>query len=129
MQLDRNELISAQVILLPASKKKIGPDTRITSGTIKKLAPPPDAFHIASGIFRSIDFEIGPLVGVSFSITASFSIFENTFKTEFQRNLKDGIECVGGDIELPLDHLPNDVRKIVQIVTFTEPPDFGPADF
>jgi hypothetical protein len=129
MQLDRNEIISAQVMLLPASGKKIGPDTQVTAENIKEFAPPLDAYLIASGAFRSKGFEIGPLVGVAFSITALVGTFENVFKAELQRSVKGGIECNGGDLELPLDHLPDNTRKIIQTVTFTEPPDFGPTEF
>ena len=129
MQLDRNEIISAQVMLLPASGKKIGPDTQITAENIEEFAPPPDAYLIASGAFRSIGFEIGPLVGVTFSITAPAGTFENMFKADLQRSVKGGVECIGGDLEFPLDHLPDNVRKIIQTVTFTEPPDFGPTEF
>ncbi len=129
MQVDKNEIISAQVMLLPASGKKIGPDTQITEKNIEEFAPPPEAYHIASEAFRSIGFEIGPLVGVSFSITASARTFENMFKADLQRSEMGGIECSGGALELPLDHLPDNTSKIIQTVTFTEPPDFGPTEF
>lgn len=128
-QLDKNEIISAQVMLLPASGKKIGPYTQITAENIEEFAPPQDAYLIASRAFRSIGFEIGPFVGITFSITAPAGAFENMFKADLQRSVKRGIECIGGDLELPLDHLPDNARKIIQTVTFIEPPDFGPTEF
>ncbi len=129
MQLDRNEIISAQVILLPASGMKIGPDTKITAENIEKFALPSDAYHIASSTFRLIGFEIGPLVGVSFSITAPVGTFEEMFKAGLQPSLKGGIECIGGGLQFPLGPLPDNARRVIQTVTFTEPPDFGPAEF
>ncbi|MEA3466728.1 MAG: hypothetical protein U9R57_00710 [Thermodesulfobacteriota bacterium] len=129
MQLDRNMIISAQVMLLPASGKEIGPDTLVTAENIEQFDPPLDAYLIASGAFRSKGFEIGPLVGVTFSITALAGTFENVFKVELQRTVKGGIECNGGDLELPLGHLPDNTSKIIQTVTFTEPPDFDPTEF
>ncbi len=110
-------------------RKKIGPDTQITAENISEFAPPPDAYLIASGDFRSIGFEIGPLVGATFSITAPADTFKNMFKADLQRSVKGGIERIGGDLELPLDHLPDNTRKIIQTVTFIEPPDFGPTEF
>ena len=86
-RVDRNEIISAQVMLLPASGEKIGPDTQITAENIEKFAPPSDAYLIASGAFRSIDFEIGPLVGVTFSITAPARIFEGLEVQRYEKLL------------------------------------------
>ena len=117
---DRSEIISAQVMLLPASGKNIGPDTRITAENIEKFAPQPDAYKIASEAFRSTGFEIGSLVGVSFSITAPAGTFKNMFKVDLQRNVQGGIECTRGGLELPLDHLQDNTRQIIQTVTFTE---------
>lgn len=129
MKLDKNEIISAQVILLPASGQRIGPDIQITSGNLEKCAPPPEAYGIVTGIFKKNGVEIGPIVGVSFSITATVRLFESIFNTTLKRTVKDGIECVGEGLNLPLNNLSDHVRSLIQAVTFTEPPDFGPADF
>ena len=129
MQLDRNETLSGQVILLPASGKKIDPDIQITAENIEEFVPSPEAYLIASGSFVSLGFRAGPLVGVTFSITASAGTFEDVFRTKLQRSAKGGIECIAGGLELPLDQLPENVRTNVQTVTFTEPPDFGPTEF
>lgn len=129
MKPDKNEVISAQVILLPASGKKFGSDNLVTAENIAEFSPPPDAYPTASKVFSSKDFEIGPLVGPTFSITAPVSKFETLFKTDFQRRENGAIECVGGGLEIRLNHLPDNARKIIQTVTFTEPPDFGPTEF
>lgn len=129
MQIDRNKTISAEVMLLPVSGKKISHDTQITAENIEDFAPPLDAFLIASGAFRSLGFEVGPLMGITFSITASAGTFEDVFKAKLQLSAKGGIECLEGGLELPLDHLQDNTRKIIMTITFTEPPDFGPTDF
>ena len=129
MKLDKNEVISAQVLLQSASGKKLGANTLITAENIEDFSPPTDAYPVVSNLFRSKDFEVGPLVGPTFSITASVNKFEALFKVDLQRGEKDAIECVGGGLEILLDNLPADARKIIQTVTFSEPPDFGPTEF
>jgi hypothetical protein len=129
MPVDRNEIISAQVMLRPASGVEISPDAQITSKNLHEFAPHPNAYRTASDTFRSLDFETGPLVGVSFSITASVDTFIRVFKADLQRNSKGGIESKGGELILPLNHIPENARKTIQVVTFIEPPDFGPTGF
>jgi len=129
MRLKKNEIISAEVILRSASGQEIGPETLITSENLDIFTPPPDAYSIASRFFRSMGFEIGPMSGLSFSITAPVGIFEEMFEENLQRSVKGGIECVGGSLEFSLAYLPENIRRIIQTVTFTEPPDFGPTEF
>ena len=129
MRLEKNEIISAVVILRSASGQEIGPETLITSENLDIFAPPPDAYSIASRFFRSMGFEIGPMSGLSFSITASVNKFETIFKSSLYRSAKDGIESTDGHLELNMDHLQDEVRKVIQTVTFSEPPDFGPTEF
>jgi hypothetical protein len=129
MPVDRNEIISAQVMLRPASGVEISPDAQITSKNVHEFAPHPNAYRTASDTFRSLAFETGPLVGVSFSITASVDTFIRVFKADLQRNSKGGIESKGGELILPLNHIPENARKTIQVVTFIEPPDFGPTGF
>lgn len=116
-------------MLRPASAVDISPDAQITSKNLDEFAPHPDAYRIASDIFRSFDFETSPLIGFTFSITASVDIFIRVFKVDLQRNAKGGIESSGGDLKLPLSHIPENARKTIQAVTFTELPDFGPTEF
>ena len=129
MQLDRNEIISAQVMLRPASGVEISPDTQITSENLDKFTPHPNAYRIASDTFRSFDFEVGPLVGFSFSITGTVDTFMRVFKVDLQRNAKSEIESSGGNLKLPLSHIPENTRKTIQVVTLSELPDFGPTEF
>jgi hypothetical protein len=127
--LSDSEIISAQVLLLPASKKKVGGHDQITSENIETFAPPPDAYVKVSAFFESMHFEVGPLIGFTFPITASASTFATLFKAELHKSEKGGIQCQGGDLEIHLYSLPSDVRRLIQAVTFDEPPDFGPTEF
>ncbi len=130
---DYNEIISVQVILQPSSKIVINGESLITSNNIVGYAPPPDAYALAKNIFISLFFEVGPLVGISFSITAKDSVFRKIFNVSFQKDYKGGIQCVKNDKsqskKLPLDHLPDELIEVIQSITCTESLDFGPAEY
>jgi hypothetical protein len=70
------------------------------------------AAAIVQAYFRDLGFDVGPLVGVSFSIDGDRSLFESTFGS------------VGGALDLA--PLPGSIREQLLAVTFTEPPTFGP---
>lgn len=129
MPLEKNDIVSAQVVLKSASGYQIGPGTLVTSKNIGIFSPPAGAFSQVSKAFRSMGFQTGPLVGPSFSITASVERFETAFKLNLRRSEKGGIESDRGSLELTLEHLSNDLRNIIQTVTFSTPPDFGPTEF
>jgi hypothetical protein len=120
-------LISAQVSLKPKSGTMPKPES-ITSENLELFLP--DATHAsqARAHFESLGFEVGTLVGNSFSITASRKTFEQQFhaKIEYKNqhaSLKDG------SLELPVIDLPDEVQATVQAVSFSAPPDFGPSNF
>jgi hypothetical protein len=102
--------ISAQVVL-----RAKGP---ITAATLAANQPPKDAVEAASKLFREAGFKLGPYVGISFSISGSRSLFEKFFGTRLDK--------LQG-YELPLDSLPKDAVALIEAVTFTPPPDFGPS--
>lgn len=124
-------MLSAQVVLGPAG----GPqDTEVTAASLEDHAPDPDASRHVVDHLRAAGFDVGDVVGISFSVTARRSRFEEVFGT----SLTVGQEASGtvthattvrGDLELPLDQLPADVRCDVSAVTFSAPPDFGPGSF
>jgi len=83
--------------------------------------------------FTAAGFDVGAVVGNSFSISAPASVFENLFKTHLRHKQEGGIVSArvqeSGSFELPPQALPWSVAKNVQAVTFTPPPDFGPTRF
>jgi hypothetical protein len=111
--------VSAQVLLRPASGRRIGGRDGITSENIRDYAPPADAAALARQTFDADGFDVGPLVGVSFSIAATVSTFERVFKTAI----------AGSTLELPLDALPEPLRRVIEAVTFQRPVDFGPGAY
>lgn len=102
--------ISAQVVL-----RAKGP---ITAATLSANQPQKKAVEAARELFREAGFELGPYVGISFSISGSRSLFEEYFGTRLD-------ELRG--YELPLDSLPKEVAALMEAVTFTPPPAFGPS--
>lgn len=111
MRHDEPEL-SAEVVLRPPGGPLTGRE-QITATTVGAFQPSTASFATAGEYFRSHGFTVWPGAGISFSITGPRAIFEREF----------------GDVdslELSLDRLPEDVAALVQAVTFTPPPEYGP---
>ena len=81
--------------------------------------------------FTRAGFAVGPLFANSFSITAPSRKFETYFHISLQSSAKEGILVRSKEksvaSNLPLDALPTGIRKGIEAVLFTKPPDFGPA--
>jgi hypothetical protein len=129
----KEKLISAQVILRPASGKSVTGQDAITSENIRDFMPSPENFQAAAQSFAAAGFEVSAAGPTGFSITAPKSTFEKVFKTNVRNREGGGIEAVRKDesvsFELPLRALPSEVSRHVEAVTFTPPPDFGPTSF
>jgi hypothetical protein len=132
MPRDTKETISAQVVLRPASGKAVG-QSAITAENIADYAPSPDAVARTTRAFGEAGFEVGPVVGTSFSITAPLATFEKVFDLKLQRDERGGLKAVSGkgkpSYELPMPKLSKDVVEQIEAVTFTRPPDFGPSSY
>jgi hypothetical protein len=129
--IDKQQLISAQVVLRSASGKVADDKAVITSETLKDYAPSADVANSIRQGFAAAGFQVGPLAGNSFSITAPVSTFERVFHTQFRRQEQGSVEAVrkdgSGTYELPLQELPAATSQHIIAVTFTPPPAFGPA--
>jgi hypothetical protein len=124
--------VSAQAILVPASGRRDA-GTAITARNIDQFRPSEEAVSAVRGGFARARFEVGPLAGNSFSITGTVKQFENVFKTKLRADTRGGVTARSGansqTLELPLDGLPEDLRKHLAAVTFTAPPAFGPTGY
>lgn len=122
--MDDSRMISAQVILRPASGRTAHEGT-ITAATIAEYLPDPEKGEQIRNIFRDLGFDTGGIVGTSFAITAPVETFEKVFDTKL------GGKSTGpaGGYELPLGALGENIAGAVEAVTFTPPPDFGPTDY
>lgn len=130
MTLDKQEIISAQVILRAASGKA-HEDMPITSATLGEAAPPARAVAQAQRYFRERGFEVGEWVGISFSVSGPVTLFEAVFAVHLSWSDDEGIQAMREDgtqdYELPAEGLPPALG--VEAVTFTPPPEFGPTSF
>jgi hypothetical protein len=98
--------VARLVVLRPAGGGEPGEGEAITAESIGRHAPDPDVAERARRYFAERGFEVGPLVGISFSITGPPGLME----------------------ELDLEALPADVREAVHEVATEPPPDFGPGN-
>lgn len=133
MSLHQQEIISAQVVLKSASGKPFEGTTVITSANIRDFLPSAETVAKVTEAFTAAGFDVGPMVGNSFSITAPVSTFEKVFRAQLRRQENGGVVAVKDDdsssYELPLAGLPQSLTELIEVVTFTPPPDFGPTEF
>ena len=133
MSAENHGIISAQVVLRPASGRPAGSDEAITSANVEQFLPSTAAAERVRQAFRARGFDVGPIVGTSFSITAPAQRFEEVFGVRVRPQEGGGIGAVSGDddanLELPLSRLPDRLADGVAAVTFSPPPDFGPTNF
>jgi subtilase family serine protease len=120
-------LISAQVVLKPKSGTMSKPES-ITSENLESFLPDATRASQTREHFESLGFEVGALVGNSFSITASRKKFEQHFHTKILHN-NQFTSLEDGSLELPIADLPDEVKAIIDAVSFSTPPDFGPGNF
>lgn len=133
MPVDPKQTISAQVIVRAASGAAPDASAAVTTKTIHEFAPSPVEAERVMSFFRTAGFDVGPLIGNNFSITARAEQFEDVFRAELRRRGYGSVaaqrEGGGADLELPLDSLPTTIRGLVAAATFPRPPDFGPSNF
>jgi hypothetical protein len=126
------EVISAQVILRSASGKPFDPQTPITSSNIGEYTPSATTVAAARSAFTNAGFDVGNVVGNSMSITAPVTTFESFFKTQVRYEQGRGMVAASNGMagqELPVRNLPSEAVNLVEAVTFTPPPDFGPTNW
>ncbi|MBM4258599.1 MAG: hypothetical protein FJ147_22205 [Deltaproteobacteria bacterium] len=131
-KLDKNQVVSAQVVLRAASGKSIRSQEPITAHNIQDYLPSREAVSTATKMFAGAGFEVGAMVANSFSLTAPVAVFEPVFKTHLR--LEGGtVKAVRspGDIglELPLSALDHTLATYIEAVTFSPPLDFGPTNW
>jgi hypothetical protein len=77
------------------------------------------------GHFTSAGFEVHAPLGSTFGIAGPKSLFERTFNRVLMvsdQELVTTVTTEDGGTNLPLDPLPDNVRKVTESVRFIEPP-------
>ncbi len=133
MPFGEESIVSAQVVLHAAGGEAIEGKRQISARKLRQLVPPHGTVSLLAGIFRSKGFEVGPFVGISFSVTGMVRDFEKYFRVRIRPGKDGGYEFVVNDRsvghELSGEDLPEGLREYVQAVVFPLPPDFGPTKF
>jgi hypothetical protein len=130
---NKQNVVSALIILPSLSGSKIGSNTSITTENIEKFTPSAVTISKATSFFREKGFEVGTVVGMSFSITGAAALFEEVFNANViiddinyaRFTSSDGSKTatLEGDA---LKHLPD---GLADSITFPAPLDFGPGSY
>jgi hypothetical protein len=119
MSTNEDPVISAQVLLRAADGKKPS-DADLTAARIKQIVPDRPTIDMVTGVFSRARFEVGQVVGLSFSITGRRSLFDSFL----------GVSGAGTRPgEVSLERLPQPARRAIAAITFPPPPDFGPRSY
>lgn len=134
MSNENEQLLSAQVILKPAEGKGVSTDEQITSANVGGMLPSAEDSKKSQKYFSELGFEVSGQFANSFSITGSRKLFEKIFDVKLSRDSKQSIKVRAGgndreSSELPPENLSAEIKKIVETITFSESPDFGPGNF
>jgi hypothetical protein len=125
MMVGKEETLSALVILRSSARGMPEPTAEITARTVAGHAPSADAAASAVRAFEKLGFEVGPLVGISFSITGPYRLFHDVFDILVERGEDGALVCLDASgaaaAELPTGSLPAAERALVASVVF-EPP-------
>jgi hypothetical protein len=121
---NREEPVTAIVLLRSASGEEVTGRTPITADTLFRYAPDPADVERVSQGFREAGFEVGPPAGISLTVTGPLALFEEFFGVPVSRARDGG--WVAGDAaharrELPSSALPPEVAARVSALTFDEP--------
>ena len=133
MNTKHQRILTAEVILRSQSGKEPSPNAIITADTLHEYEPSPAVVVEAQRQLTALGFEVTPMIGISFSITAVQEIFEQVFHVALKENQQGGIEIFKDNralgYELPIVNFPKYLQTWVYAVTFSSPLDFGPGDF
>ncbi len=124
-------MITAQVVLRPATGRTLTGHEEITRETLHEFLPDPQMAHRVAAAFADSGYEVGPVVGVSFSISARPAVIEQHFRVKLpldqdgRLDFEDHTRRRG--FELPLDALPPSLAEQILSISFGPPADlFGP---
>jgi hypothetical protein len=121
--------VSAMVMIASASGTVPDPRHPPTAATVAQHAPRPQALERARKSLGEAGFQLGQPVGGTFAITGSSTLFERFFGVHLHPDGRGSVTVAEtATYEVPADHIPPTLRDVVQIVTFSAPPDFGPGN-
>ncbi len=119
--------ITMQVILHAASGQVPDAKAPITTANLEQFQPDVSAAESTRQHFQQAGFEVGDVIGNSFSITADATTYQQFFGID-----PSGTSLAGertGRLELSQNDLPAALQSNVAAVTSSEPVDFGPTSY
>lgn len=111
--------VSALVVLGPAGGVRLAEEP-VGAASLAAHLPDPETAERVRDWFVARGFEVGPVVGIAFSIVAPLGRMEEVF---------GGWEAHERGGEVPMRALPPDVAGAIRAVTTQPPPDFGPPSW
>jgi len=119
-------------VLRPAAPRRS--QAPVTAENVHEVMPSPEAAALARKTLEQAGFQVGPLVANSFSIAGSMRLFKEVLHAPLEsdrrtRAVKAKRSDGSASVELPVRGLPPEVAKVIETITFTPPPDFGPTNY
>lgn len=96
--------------------------TPLTSAQVVLKEPSKGVYERVKSFFEENGFTVGPLVANNFAISGPVTTFESYFRTTLDLSATRELEAA----DLDLDVLPAKIRKSIETIRFSAPPDFGP---
>ena len=129
--LNPEQIVSAEVLLRSHTGALIDGNTIITSKNIAKYRPEAESVQIISQFFKNNGFQVGPLSGISVTVSGTANLFSCFFHTSLTNNERGGIQAILSSKmtseALPIEILPKSVANLIITITFIPPPDLMPS--
>lgn len=107
----------------PASGIAPDPNIEITQKNLHLFAPDTAVAQRVAAAFQALGFDAGPLVGISFAITAPARQFSKVFQTDLTQTNDGSIHAATNrnrdELELPIDRLKKTISENIYRITFT----------
>jgi hypothetical protein len=126
---NRNVRVTALVLLRARDHHAIGGHENISRATLGAVAPSGRAIDRARSELEALGFAVSPRGALGLAITADVEHFEHVFDVGITVDESGAIHTTADGGALPVDALPEPLRRTVTSIEFESPPDFGPASF
>lgn len=131
MPIEETRIMHALVVLRPPGGKPLPANAQITVENLPEFKPSEKDARAAIAFFENVGFKTTALAGISFDISGSVHLFETFFNTALLEDengvISSRAEGATAGYELPRQALSSELETIIEAVTLSPPPDFGPG--
>ena len=132
MPINSKTTVYAQVVFRAAKGEPMPADAQITAETLPSFRPSDDDVQIVRHYFENHGFATQKLIGISVEINGPVELFEVFFHISLREGPNGSIfsQSAGAveEYELPRSVLSNDIEPMIQAITLSPPPQFGPGE-